>query len=215
MKLRQEYFCPSNKEGLLRYLLVKTSPVMMKVKPAMLVRISNCFRAREFQPYDIFCMHQKTILETLAVDYVIMKNNGSDIQVLFYDREVLENTLKNDRVKSFLKEFNYRDEWSVSECLDELRSRFSSSDFPHEIGIFLGYPLEDVRGFISDYSSGISVPQGRWRIYGDIAKSLKTMTLYRHAEELGKIIIKDYHDVSICIEKIRNSVITEQIELGT
>ena len=208
MKLRHEYICPNNEEALLRYLLVKTSPVMMKAKPAVLMRISNCYRAREFQPYDIFCSYQKMILETLALDYLIMKNNGSDIQALFYDREVLERVLKDAEVKTFLQKFGYSGDWAANRYLQELRSRFCRHDFPHEIGIFLGYPLKDVQGFISDYNSGVSVPQGRWRIYGDAASSLKTMNLYRYAEEFGKTVIEHYRDLSVCVDQIKSAVIS-------
>ena len=211
MKLIQEYVCPNNKEALLRYLLVKTSAVMMKAKPAALIRISNCYRTRELQPYDIFCSYQKMILETLALDYLIMKNNGSDIQVLFYDREILERVLKDTEVKTFLQKLGYGGDWLVNKYLHELRSRFCRNEFPHEIGIFLGYPLKDVQGFISDYNSGVSVPQGRWRIYGDAASSLKIMNLYRYAEEFGKTVIEDYHNLAVCIEKIRNAVMAKKL----
>lgn len=35
-------------------------------------------------------------------------------------------------------------------CIDHLKKRlFTHDGFPHEIGAFLGYPLEDVRGFIN------------------------------------------------------------------
>ena len=37
----------------------------------------------------------------------------------------------------------------AARCIRELRHRLKdSTEFPHEIGLFLGYPPEDVRGFI-------------------------------------------------------------------
>ena len=39
--------------------------------------------------------------------------------------------------------------------------------FPHELGLVLGYPLEDVRGFIADGGRGAKVV-GRWCCYGNV-----------------------------------------------
>ena len=38
----------------------------------------------------------------------------------------------------------------LGSCLLKLRERSRSAGFPHEIGIFLGYPAHDVRGFIEN-----------------------------------------------------------------
>jgi hypothetical protein len=209
MKINNEFSCSASRDELLRYLLVKSSPVMMKVKPAMLVRISNCFKVRAFQAYEIFCSHQQAILDVLDLDYMIMKNNGKDMQVLFYDSETLSSVLATDKAKDFLKIMGYATGFTTVEYLEELRSRFTSRDFPHEIGIFLGYPLKDVKGFINDYDSGFSVNQGRWRIFGDAGESLHTMSRYRFAENFGKRIIEHYQDISLCVAKIKSSVITQ------
>ena len=40
------------------------------------------------------------------------------------------------------------------------------SDFPHEIGLFLGYPIEDVVGFIRYAGKGCKL-SGLWKVYGD------------------------------------------------
>jgi len=52
-------------------------------------------------------------------------------------------------------------------CVTELIHRLnSSSEFPHEIGLFLGYPSEDVYGFIKNGSRNAKCV-GTWRVYGD------------------------------------------------
>ena len=40
-------------------------------------------------------------------------------------------------------------------------------DFPHEVGLFLGYPAEDVRGFIENRAAGCKCV-GCWKVYGDV-----------------------------------------------
>lgn len=51
----------------------------------------------------------------------------------------------------------------VVKLLHQLRER---REFPHEIGLFLGYPLEDVKGFIQNKGQGYACC-GLWKSYGD------------------------------------------------
>lgn len=40
---------------------------------------------------------------------------------------------------------------TLEQLLERLSGRISASeDFPHEIGLFLGYPVDDVTGFIQN-----------------------------------------------------------------
>lgn len=52
-------------------------------------------------------------------------------------------------------------------CLRELTRRLRNGDeFPHEIGLFLGYPPEDVQGFIH-HRGREAKASGCWKVYGD------------------------------------------------
>jgi hypothetical protein len=67
---------------------------------------------------------------------------------------------------SFLMQYGYSS-GSVGTMLDYLSKRFSIHGcFPHEAGIFLGYPLEDVRGFITHKGNNAKLC-GEWKVYGD------------------------------------------------
>ncbi len=51
--------------------------------------------------------------------------------------------------------------------LAQLAGRLAcEGDFPHEIGVFLGYPLEDVVGFIENRGQNFTCC-GCWKSYGD------------------------------------------------
>ena len=50
--------------------------------------------------------------------------------------------------------------------------------FPHEIGVFLGYPLQDVKGFIENNGRN-SKYTGLWKVYGDKAASIRMFKKYR------------------------------------
>ena len=56
--------------------------------------------------------------------------------------------LKAKASESFCCTYGY-DTSNLEACLERLKERIAQcEEFPHEIGMFLGYPLEDVRGFI-------------------------------------------------------------------
>ena len=58
--------------------------------------------------------------------------------------------------------------------LRQLKERMAvSTDFPHEIGAFLGYPPKDVIGFVENRGSNC-LCSGWWKVYHD-ADTAKTM----------------------------------------
>lgn len=54
----------------------------------------------------------------------------------------------------------------------------SSKEFPHEIGLFLGYPPEDVKAFINHREIGCKCV-GCWRVYGDEEKARRIFDRYK------------------------------------
>ena len=68
----------------------------------------------------------------------------------------------------------------ANHCLVKLVKRIrKSGDFPHEIGLFLGYPAEDVRGFI-DHNAQDFKCVGCWKVYGDEDKAKNLFAQYKN-----------------------------------
>lgn len=66
-----------------------------------------------------------------------------------------------------------------SRCLTELTRRLRRfEDFPHEIGLFLSYPPEDVRGFI-EHGGRDCKCVGCWKVYGDAKRAQDTFRAYK------------------------------------
>lgn len=51
-------------------------------------------------------------------------------------------------------------------------------EFPHEIGVFLGYPLQDVVGFIENHGRNYTCC-GFWKSYSDPAEMQACFACYR------------------------------------
>ena len=68
---------------------------------------------------------------------------------------------------------------SCGKCVGMLARKLrQQGEFPHEIGLFLGYPPEDVCGFIENRACGCKCV-GCWKVYGDEAAARKKFDQYR------------------------------------
>ena len=69
-------------------------------------------------------------------------------------------------------------------CIAALVHRLKEqSAFPHEIGLFLGYPPEDVRGYIENRALHCKCV-GCWKVYGDEEKARSLFEKYRKCTEI-------------------------------
>lgn len=92
--------------------------------------------------------------------------------VLIYRPSQLEKLLEQSGIKAFLSKCGYED-FSLSGVLKRLKERMREQDFPHEVGLILGYPLEDVEGFIKNGGKDFLLC-GYWKVYSD-AKAKKAI----------------------------------------
>ncbi len=78
----------------------------------------------------------------------------------------LQTDISDVLAQRLLQERGY-DTGNCSRCVVQLMRRLRlGEDFPHEIGLFLGYPPEDVQGFI-DHGARDCKCVGCWKVYGD------------------------------------------------
>ena len=68
---------------------------------------------------------------------------------------------------------------SCEKCIGQLARKIrSEAEFPHEIGLFLGYPPEDVCGFMENRACNCKCI-GCWKVYGDEAAAKKKFAQYK------------------------------------
>lgn len=103
--------------------------------------------------------------------------------VYVYRESRLRAVLAERSVQEFLAQEGYAlptspDDYST--LIRQLSRRLCcAADFPHEIGVFLGYPLTDVVGFIQNQGRNFTCC-GCWKAYGD------PETARRHFAQLNK-----------------------------
>ena len=101
--------------------------------------------------------------------------------VYVYRPSKLRQRLCEPETAAYLRTLGY-DPSDAEACLSFLASRIVCSDFPHEIGIFLGYPTEDVEGFIAHKGEHYKLC-GSWKVYGDPERAQRSFRNYERCRK--------------------------------
>ena len=110
--------------------------------------------------------HYARALNRRGIRLRVLGYSGSRMLLLIFRPKALETCLGQEEVTKMLREAGYPVEQGVEELLMVLRRRLAQREFPHEIGLFLGYPPADVEGFARDGGRNCKF-SGLWKVYGD------------------------------------------------
>lgn len=108
--------------------------------------------------------------------------------VMVYRAKELEEHLRSKEVSDYLREFGYRRDDFVSNLI-RLHQRMNGfynkmKEFPHEVGVFLGYPICDIKGFLENKGERY-LHSGYWKIYGNLEETRKKFLSYDEAREIA------------------------------
>jgi hypothetical protein len=168
---------PAPQECLAAFLAIAAAEVLAGVKPANLIRIANRRLPCGRRMYRLWQKYGSELLKSSPLSALPLQIEKDSILLLIYCPELLEKRLSGRTMQTFLVQRGYPRSVSLEKALQHLQKSFSTG-IPHEVGMFLGYPAKDVKGFMTQ----VSQPrQGRslWRIYGPPTRSLKLNDLYR------------------------------------
>lgn len=125
---------------------------------------------------EIRSMNARLRRKGLRIVRLRAKDNRALIYV--YRPDKLADDLDRKDAKAILAQSGYPQDAESAEHLNMLSKRINECpEFPHEIGIFLGYPPEDVRGFI-EYGGRRCKACGLWKVYGDVCSARKLFRKY-------------------------------------
>lgn len=108
--------------------------------------------------------------------------------VMVYRAKELEEHLRSKEVSDYLREFGYRIDDFISNLI-RLHQRMNGfynkmKEFPHEVGVFLGYPICDIKGFLENKGERY-LHSGYWKIYGNLEETRKKFLSYDEAREIA------------------------------
>ena len=122
----------------------------------------------------------------MNISYHMLSESDGKCLVLFYRPEELEAYLRGPEISSLIREYGYSSR-NLSKTLRRLTLRVrecmkNGMGFPHEIGAFLGYPVNDVRGFIQNEGKGCLMT-GYWKVYENLAGAKMIFNKYDRAKD--------------------------------
>lgn len=98
--------------------------------------------------------------------------------IYLYRPSRLKKDLADGTARAILRRCGYAAK-TPEGCIVQLIRRLADcEDFPHEIGLFLGYPPEDVCGFIENKACNCKCC-GCWKVYGDAEAAQKTFAKFK------------------------------------
>lgn len=126
------------------------------------------------------------LLKGTEIEFRILAGWNEKALVLLFRRKVLQRHLDSGSSREILAEYGYAG-LSLDEMLEKLEDRMEIMEkrnraFPHEIGVFLGYPAEDVKGFIQNRGKEYLL-LGYWKVYSNPQNARMIFKSYDRAKE--------------------------------
>ena len=150
---------------------LQCSLVLSGIKPSNLLIYSNHCEG---------CISEE--LKNTGAEHMKLYTGSKESVSIIFNREKLEKALLDEENREFIKQYGYED-FSVNSVIEKLAGRYTEfkegrAEFPHEMGIVLGYPLEDVSGFIENNGKNY-LYSGYWKVYKNAEEKIRLFKTYK------------------------------------
>ncbi len=158
-----------------RLLIEHCAPTLAGLKTANLLRCNaGAALRKQVARWD-------ALLGTKGVHVEVLREQDGSALVYVYREKQLKADLAQEDVRAFLRHFGYCG--GVELCLARLRERLGQAAFPHEVGVFLGYPLGDVIGFMQHGGKNAKCT-GCWKVYCDQCAAQRQFARLKKCKEV-------------------------------
>ena len=128
----------------------------------------------------------RVILRRSGISFFRLLRTGEKVTFLLFRKNPLEAYLKQQEVETMLAEAGYA-ELSLGNILSTFQKRYAhymsaGGRFPHEMGLLLGYPAEDVKGFVENEGKNF-LYSGYWKVYADVEEKRRLFQKFENAKE--------------------------------
>ena len=162
-------------QGLEWHLAMQCAPLLVGVKISNLVMLpASCEAAIQ------------RLLAHSELSCTLLRRTEHKVTLLVYREEELRQFLMQAETAELLKAEGYP-AGDLQSILSVLRNRYEEcrsgeGGFPHEMGLFLGYPAEDVRGFI-ELGGQNALYSGYWKVYAHVEEKKRIFAAYEEARD--------------------------------
>ena len=130
------------------------------------------------------------VLKKTELSFRILYPGRERLVILIYREAKLREYLAREEVMAFIYKCGYETS-EISKIFPVFVKRYMrymelKQDFPHELGLFLGYPIEDVEGFIKENGKNY-LYSGYWKVYKDAELKIR---LFKNYEKVQTEIVR-------------------------
>lgn len=122
------------------------------------------------------------VLGEKGLRVIPLKQTQTYALIYIYRPCYLQRDLCNPKAAGILEKKGYNSKKAECAITQLVKHLATDEGFPHEIGLFLGYPPEDVEGFMKDPCKGVQC-SGCWKAYGNKDEASKTFLKYKKCTE--------------------------------
>lgn len=162
-----------------RYLIEHCSPTLASLKTANLFNVAYACEEALYQNLSGW----NQALCHKGVQLFVLRTHRNTALIYVFRKARLENDLQRPGVERFLFTYGYVCT-NMEYALERLKTRLADGgNFPHEIGVFLGYPLGDVIGFIENAGQNCKCA-GCWKVYCNECEAVKTFARFNKCRDI-------------------------------
>ncbi len=122
------------------------------------------------------------LLHENGVSLLPMKVGKDRALVYVYRPKLLRRDMEDEDRVSLLRSMGYERSEPMYALTRRVKLCRGDEYFPHEIGLFLGYPSKDVLGFIEHKAKGY-IYAGYWKVYDDVECTKRLFARYKSCTE--------------------------------
>jgi hypothetical protein len=162
----------SEKEYMFNLITYGIAPTICGYKASTLITLSHKYK----NTYNLWKNYKEEYLSSITLKCYELNKTEEAYTVLFYDENGLSYKVQQINCRNFLKDFGYSEDGSIINYLWRLKQKYREG-CPHEIGIFLDIPYEDVIGFIKNDGKN-SLYCGYWKVYSQVEQAREIFKKY-------------------------------------
>ena len=167
---------------------VQCAPLLAGLKPSNLLII----------PMGMEAVLRHSLRGTRIAMYLLSEYDGKQVFLLYKVNELIV-YLTEQNVQRLLLNLGYEG-GELYSLLQRVSKKYTAHKqekeaFPHELGLLLGYPAVDVKGFMEQAGKNF-LYSGYWKVYGNVRETLLLFREFGRAKEYVVRLVKQGYSIA-------------------
>ncbi|MBQ7863057.1 MAG: DUF3793 family protein [Lachnospiraceae bacterium] len=178
----------NNTEWLNEQIAVQCAPLLAGLKPSNLLII----------PMGMEAVLRHSLRGTRIAMYLLSEYDGKQVFLLYKVNELIV-YLTEQNVQRLLLNLGY-ESGELYSLLQRVSKKYTAHKqekeaFPHELGLLLGYPAVDVKGFMEQAGKNF-LYSGYWKVYGNVRETVLLFREFGRAKEYVVRLVKQGYSIA-------------------